>query len=612
MNKGFRGFAVGAALVATVGLSGAASAFQPGWYFSASGASSEIDDADGRLLTGLQSSSNTTVTEPCLLSDVLGTTPLLGGLVGGLDALLGTTGVSNGCLLTLLGPGTTTGGTTDNSTLNNVPLSVTFDGGYAISGGVGYQFEGGFRPELTLSYSENDITGSRAFPSTGATAVASEGRFRATRLGANMWFDIDLGGSVMPYLGVGVGYQDADVEFDGLDDSDSGVFYQAGAGVSAWLSRRTALFLDYRYLVSDDVAHTISSTATSGGTTLTSTATQDFEHRAQQVTAGLRYTFKDAALVDSDGDGVGDRYDRCPNTPNGVQVDANGCPLDSDGDGVPDTLDQCPGTPAGTVVDAKGCPTDSDGDGVPDHLDQCPGTPAGVEVDARGCPLDSDGDGVPDARDQCPGTPAGIEVDANGCPAKDSDGDGIPDFRDLCPDSPAGIAVGEDGCPLDSDGDGIPDYLDDCPNSPAGAQVLPNGCALKGDCRRPRPGEQVDARGCAVDSSFILKGVKFEFDSARLTEEAKRILDRVSETLSAYPDIDVELEGHTDNVGTAAYNLGLSERRSIAVKEYLTGRGVAAARMVPVGYGLSQPIADNATEEGREEHRRVELTVRED
>lgn len=91
--------------------------------------------------------------------------------------------------------------------------------------------------------------------------------------------------------------------------------------------------------------------------------------------------------------------------------------VDSDGDGVPDDRDQCPNTPAGVAVDAQGCPLDSDGDGVPDYKDECPGTPAGVEVNAQGCPLDSDGDGVPDYQDQCPDTPAGEEVNALGCPA---------------------------------------------------------------------------------------------------------------------------------------------------------------------------------------------------
>jgi OOP family OmpA-OmpF porin len=119
---------------------------------------------------------------------------------------------------------------------------------------------------------------------------------------------------------------------------------------------------------------------------------------------------------DSDGDGVPDSLDKCPNTPIGVEVDANGCPLDSDGDGVPDYLDKCPDTPKGVKVDAKGCPLDSDGDGVIDSKDKCPNTPKGVKVDKNGCPLDSDGDGVPDHLDKCPNTPRGSKVDKNGCP----------------------------------------------------------------------------------------------------------------------------------------------------------------------------------------------------
>jgi OOP family OmpA-OmpF porin len=90
-------------------------------------------------------------------------------------------------------------------------------------------------------------------------------------------------------------------------------------------------------------------------------------------------------LLDSDGDGVLDKFDQCPNTPQGVKVDAKGCPLDSDGDGVADYLDKCPSTPAGVTVDKKGCPLDSDGDGVIDIEDQCPGTPKGAKVNAQGC-----------------------------------------------------------------------------------------------------------------------------------------------------------------------------------------------------------------------------------
>lgn len=321
--------------------------------------------------------------------------------------------------------------------------------------------------------------------------------------------------------------------------------------------------------------------------------------------------YSDGCPVDLDGDGVPDYLDKCPNTPKGTAVGPDGCPLDSDGDGVPDNMDRCPGTPPGAIVDANGCPADSDGDGIADFLDKCPGTPTGVKVDASGCPLDSDGDGVPDYLDQCPNTPPGQAVNAVGCPIADSDGDGIPDNLDKCPNTPVGQKVGPDGCPLDSDGDGIPDDQDQCPNTPPGLKVLPDGCAPVGDCRKPRPGEAVDARGCALDRRFVLRGVKFEFDSDRLLPESKVILKEVAETLSAYPNIKVDVEGHTDWIGTEAYNLGLSERRAIAVQAFLESNGVQAKRLKPVGYGESSPIDTNDTEEGRENNRRVEFKVTE-
>lgn len=298
----------------------------------------------------------------------------------------------------------------------------------------------------------------------------------------------------------------------------------------------------------------------------------------------------------------------------GLRLKLGQFPPDSDGDGVPDHVDECPGTPRGVQVDSRGCPVDTDGDGVPDYRDRCPGTPNGVVVDEHGCPLDSDGDGVPDYLDECPNTPPGVQVNSKGCPldgAAGRSGEAPPCTFGNGP-FPPGIPVDEWGCPLDSDGDGVPDYLDECPQTPAGLKVLPNGCALVGDRRLARPGEPADAEGFAVErtQAFILRGVNFEFDKATLTPEAKRILDEVAEVLLAYPDVDVDVEGHTDSIGTAAYNLGLSERRANSVRDYLMQRNVPGRRMTPVGYGLTVPIDTNDTEEGRANNRRVELRVR--
>jgi OOP family OmpA-OmpF porin len=197
---------------------------------------------------------------------------------------------------------------------------------------------------------------------------------------------------------------------------------------------------------------------------------------------------------------------------------------------------------------------------------------------------DSDGDGVPDERDQCPNTPAGVAVDASGCPL-DTDGDGVPDYMDECPGTPAGVEVNASGCPLDSDGDGVPDYMDQCPNTPAGAEV--------------------NALGCEAD--VVLRDVHFEFDSATLTSDAERVLDGVADKLSANENVSVRLEGHTDSIGSEAYNLDLSQRRAESVKEYLASQGVSPSRMRAIGYGEEQPIATNETAAGRAQNRRVEL-----
>lgn len=131
-------------------------------------------------------------------------------------------------------------------------------------------------------------------------------------------------------------------------------------------------------------------------------------------------------------------------------------PADSDGDGVADTADNCPNTPAGAVVDVNGCEVsaDSDNDGVRDADDQCPNTPAGIAVDASGCPIvkDSDLDGVPDDRDQCPNTPPGVRINPQGCAISvDTDGDGVADIADQCPNTPANTTVNAQGCPILSD-----------------------------------------------------------------------------------------------------------------------------------------------------------------
>lgn len=194
---------------------------------------------------------------------------------------------------------------------------------------------------------------------------------------------------------------------------------------------------------------------------------------------------------------------------------------------------------------------------------------------------DTDGDGVFDYMDKCPGTPEGVKVDASGCPL-DTDGDGVYDYMDKCPGTPKGLSVDEVGCPLDSDGDGVYDYLDKCPGTPAGAKVNADGC-------------------------WVLSDVLFDFDKAMIKPVALGLLDEVVQVLKNQPGLKVSLDGHTDGVGTAAYNMKLSEKRAGAVKAYLIDKGIDAQRLSSTGYGLTKPVASNETDDGRALNRRVEI-----
>jgi len=104
-------------------------------------------------------------------------------------------------------------------------------------------------------------------------------------------------------------------------------------------------------------------------------------------------------------------------------------------------------------------------------------------------------------------------------------------------------------------------------------------------------------------------GVTFAFDSANLNSQFHPVLDKVAGTLSEYNKTIIEVAGHTDSVGSAAYNQTLSEKRAVSVASYLGGHGVDRSRMVTVGAGKDHPVATNDTEEGRAQNRRVEITI---
>ncbi|MEB2322927.1 MAG: OmpA family protein [Sorangiineae bacterium] len=281
-------------------------------------------------------------------------------------------------------------------------------------------------------------------------------------------------------------------------------------------------------------------------------------------------------------------------------------PGDRDGDGILDKDDACPDV-AGVASDdpaKNGCPSDRDGDGILDKDDACPDVP-GVKSDdpaKHGCPLpgDRDGDGILDKDDACPDV-AVVENDdpaKNGCPP-DRDGDGILDKDDACPDVP-GVKSDDPakhGCPPDTDGDGIPDDKDACPAEagPADPDPKKNGC----------PTVHVTDK-----EIVILEQVQFDTNQATIKPVSNELLDKVAAVFRDHLEIQkVEVQGHTDNRGNPAYNKGLSQRRAAAVVAALVKRGIVGSRLVAKGYGQERPIADNSTDAGRQQNRRVQFQI---
>jgi len=216
---------------------------------------------------------------------------------------------------------------------------------------------------------------------------------------------------------------------------------------------------------------------------------------------------------------------------------------------------------------------------------------------------DTDGDGYPDSIDQCPT----IKEDgkkpnpSDGCPADaDRDNDGIPDNVDQCPDKPEdkdGIED-KDGCPEeDADGDGIADGQDKCPEKAGKRNPKPelNGCPLT----------NVNEEGMVE----LLQPIEFEYGKATIKSVSFPILDEVVDLMKGRTTIRIGVYGHTDNKGSDEINNRLSRERAAACKNYLINHGIAAKRLESQGFGPTQPVADNNTDEGRAKNRRVDFKI---
>jgi outer membrane protein OmpA-like peptidoglycan-associated protein len=254
--------------------------------------------------------------------------------------------------------------------------------------------------------------------------------------------------------------------------------------------------------------------------------------------------------------------------------------LDRDRDGIANGVDACPELPG--VAALSGCADrDDDGDGLMNLVDACPAR-AGA---GDGCPpADADADGIIDARDACP-REAGAST-AAGCP--DGDADGVADAQDACPTQAGALA----GCP-DVDGDQIADGRDACPNDAA-------------------PGSSTGCASVSVSKSGLALGARVQFELNRdvIAPASFGLLDEVAQVLRSNPELGrVVIEGHTDDLGPAAFNRELSQRRAESVRRFLVEKGVDPARLEARGFGPDRPLTPNVDAASRERNRRVEFTT---
>lgn len=175
----------------------------------------------------------------------------------------------------------------------------------------------------------------------------------------------------------------------------------------------------------------------------------------------------------------------------------------------------------------------------------------------------------------------------------DKDKDGVEDSADRCPNTLPGMMVDAKGCARDTDGDGVFDMSDKCPDTAAKLKVDASGCPIK----------------LSETVSIDLK-VNFDSNSDVVKPEYYGEIRRVANFLAQYKGTVVEIQGHTDSSGSAAYNKNLSQRRADAVARVLVEQiGVSDGRVTAKGYGEEQPIASEATREGRMANRRVVAKV---
>ena len=434
---------------------------------------------------------------------------------------------------------------------------------YPIMKGLAIELDGGVAP-VKLRAKGNPDKGIQQAAGGDATVITTNLQAR---------YSFMPGENVDPFVAVGAGmwFQTTDKEFVKAFDNDAA--FSAAAGANFRLSWRLLARADVRWV------GTVGPPAAQNNPQLVPTVADGDTPAVSshlQVLLGLTYLLG-GPEQDSDGDGLPDDLDKCPNEAedkDGWQDD-DGCPdLDNDGDGIPDTKDKCPNEAEDKdgFQDDDGCPeADNDGDGIPDAADKCPNQAEDKDgfEDEDGCPdLDNDKDGIPDSRDRCKNTPEDKDgfQDDDGCPESDNDRDGVPDAKDKCPNKAETVngIEDEDGCP-----DQLPEHI-------------------------------------AVLFDGPLKNVTFNKKN-KLNRRAGGTLEKLLELMLENEKVIIEIHAHVDVKGNAAQQKAISLQHATIVRKFYEDAGIDPSRFILFGHGNEKPLANGRG--AAKKNNRVELKV---
>lgn len=272
---------------------------------------------------------------------------------------------------------------------------------------------------------------------------------------------------------------------------------------------------------------------------------------------------------------------------------------------------------------------DSDGDGILDDVDQCPNEAEDVDgfQDEDGCPdYDNDGDGILDINDGCQNSKEDFDgfQDEDGCPDVDNDGDGILDINDKCPNNKEDFDgfLDKDGCPeVDNDNDGILDVNDDCPNKSeifngyqdedgcpdvAPAQTYYEPEPKKVVKRSTKKKKKTDRKTTNAPAQFLVHGEStFLSNSSQIKSSAYSELNKIVNQLQLYPDALWSIESHVDRSESSSQAIKVSKNQADAILNYFISKGLSASNFRAIGKGDSSPIASNSSVYGRMKNRRI-------